>query len=225
VRSDEPDERVTLVPFGAQDLRLTDFPVLGDPAGATTQALAFDFDNNDTTGWTWIGGGWWAHDGKLRTSHMAGGAQGFKALLENVTCSDLQLEVDVTPPPPAGDAGVIFRVANPSIGADAYEGYYGGVSASGKQVILGRADGNGWTPLKIVARDIPPDKPTKLRVSAIGNRIDVHLDGEANPTISLTDDRYTSGQVGVRMYTTDNDRAESTFDNVRLAPLPDGAPH
>jgi hypothetical protein len=111
LRSDEPDERVTLVPFGAQDLRLTDFPVLGHSPGAINTALAFNFDANETTGWSWIGGGWWAHDGTLRTS-PTGGAPGFKALVEHFTCDDLRIEADITPPP-IGDAGVIFRVNKP----------------------------------------------------------------------------------------------------------------
>src|SRR5207248_569970 len=119
-RSTEPDERVTLVPFGAQDLRVTDFPTLGESASATVRPLTFTFDNNDTTGWSWIGGGWWARDGKLRAVRT-GGAPGYKALLENVTCMDVRLDADITPPP-TGDAGVIFRVGKASIGVDAYQG-------------------------------------------------------------------------------------------------------
>ena len=57
-------------------------------------------------------------------------------------------------------------------------------------------------------------------MTARGNRIEVRLNDEAAPIISLTDDRWTSGQAGVRMYTTDNDRAVSAFDNVRVTPLP-----
>ncbi|MGB7157953.1 MAG: hypothetical protein WBD40_07790, partial [Tepidisphaeraceae bacterium] len=117
-----------------------------------------------------------------------------------------------------------FRVSRPSIGPDAYEGYYAGISASANQVILGRADGKSWTPLKIINRLIPADKSTKLDVTAHGNRIEVRLNDDAAPIISLTDDQYTAGQAGVRMYTTDNDRAVSAFDNVRLSPLPAAAP-
>jgi hypothetical protein len=220
VRSNQPPERVTLVPFGAQDLRLTDFPVLGEPAGPIAQPLTFTFDTSDTAGWSWIGGGWWAHDGQLRTT-PTGGAPGFKALLENVTCGDVRLETDVTPPP-KGDAGVIFRVSKPSIGPDAYEGYYAGISASANQVLLGRADGKTWTPLKLVGHAIPADKSTKLTVTAIGDRIELRLGDETAPIATLADDHYSSGQLGVRMYSTDNDRAVSAFDNVRVTPLPHG---
>ena len=124
---------------------------------------------------------------------------------------------------PAGDAGVIFRVNKPSVGADSYEGYYAGISAGAGQVVVGRADGRTWTPLKSVPRDIPADRGTKLSVTAAGNRIEVRLNDEAEPVIAVTDDRWTAGQVGVRMYTTDNDRAVAAFDDVRVTPLPPAA--
>src|SRR5262249_22694353 len=160
---------------------------------------------------------WWVHDGKLRTT-PTGGVPGFKALVEKYTYADVRIEADVTPPP-TGDAGVIFRVRKPSIGADAYEGDYAGVSASGHQVRLGSADGNAWTPLKVVDRSIPAGEGTKLSIVAQGGSIEVRVNGETTPVISVSDDRWASGQVGVRMYTTDNDRAVSAFDNVRVTPL------
>ena len=124
-------------------------------------------------------------------------------------------------PPPVGDAGVIFRVRNASIGADAYEGYYAGVSATGNEVIVGRADGRSWTPLKIVRHPIPADRGTRIEVTARGNRIEVRLNGQPEPVMTVTDDTWKSGQVGVRMYTTDNDRAVSAFDEVRVTSLTD----
>jgi hypothetical protein len=57
-------------------------------------------------------------------------------------------------------------------------------------------------------------------VTARGSRIELRLNDEATPIISVVDDRWTSGQAGVRMYTTDNDRAVSAFDNVRVTPIP-----
>ncbi|HSV13568.1 MAG TPA: beta-L-arabinofuranosidase domain-containing protein, partial [Tepidisphaeraceae bacterium] len=216
VQSNERETRVTLVPFGAEDLRLTDFPILGEPAGAPPNPLTFPFDQNDTTGWTTIGGGWWVHDGRLRTTPN-GGAPGYKALLENLTCADVRIEADVTPPP-TGDAGVIFRVSKPSIGADAYQGYYAGISASGNQVILGRADGLTWTPLKIVPHVMSAERSTKLSVTAVGNGIEVRVNDETSPAIAIADDRWTTGQIGVRMFTSDNDHAISAFGNVRVIP-------
>jgi Beta-L-arabinofuranosidase, GH127 len=221
VQSDEPDERIALVPFGSAELRVTDFPVLGNPTRNIVESLSFNFDDDHSNAWSWIGGGWWTHRGKLRTT-PTGGAPGFKALLEGAEYADLLVQADVTPPP-VGDAGVIFRVSNPSIGADAYEGYYAGVSASSNQVMLGRADGKKWIPLKVVGHRIGADNSTTLRVTARGARIDVTLNDQAKPIISINDEKWLRGQVGVRMYTTDNDGAVSAFDNVnvtRLLPSP-----
>ena len=224
VRSTETEERVALVPFGAQDLRLTDFPVLGDTPSAPARdtPLTFTFDDNRTTGWSWFGGGWWAHDGKLRTT-ATGGVSGFKALIENLKVADLRIEADVTPPP-VGDAGLIFRVSKPSIGANAYQGYYAGVSASDRQVILGRADGRNWTPLKTVAYAIPPDASTRLSVTAVGSRIEVRINDETVPIMSVSDDTWREGQAGARIYTSANDQAVSAFDNMRVSPIDGVAP-
>jgi hypothetical protein len=221
VRSNEPLEQVTLVPMGSQDLRLIDFPVLGELKRDPAVSHTFPLDGRKLTGWSWFGGGWRIADGQLHTS-PTGGAPGFKALIENATFDDLRLEADVTPPP-TGDAGVIFRVNKPSIGPDAYEGYYAGVSAGGNEVILGRADGRTWTPLKTVKRAILPDKATMLSVTARGPQIEVRINNDADPIIAITDDRWTSGQAGVRMYTTDNDRAIAAFDNVRITRLSSAA--
>jgi hypothetical protein len=220
VQSSEPDERITLIPFGAEDLRLTDFPVLGDPRAPLSHPITFNFDTNETAGWSWIGGGWWVHDGKLRTT-FTGAAPGFKALIERVTCGDVRIEAEVTPPP-VGDAGVVLRVRKPSIGADAYEGYYAGVSSDSQQVILGRADGKNWTLLKIISHPIRrgDDQATKLKVTAIGDRIEVRINDEADPAIALSDDHFSdAGRVGVRVYCTDNDRAIAAFDNLTVTPV------
>jgi hypothetical protein len=221
VQSVEPVETITLLPFGALELRLTDFPVLGERARADNNALAFTFDDNTTTGWSWYGGGWWAHDGKLQLT--PGSTPGSKALVENFACQNLRMEAEVTPPP-KGDAGVVFRVSKPTIGADAYEGYYAGVSSSDNQIILGRASGKAWTPLKIVAHAIAPGRGTTLRVTAVGERIEVRVNDEKAPAISLTDATYVAGQAGVRVYTTDSDHMTAAFDNVRITPLPAAAP-
>ena len=217
VQSSEPEERMTLVPFGSEDLRLTDLPVLGKPRAAVLQPLVFTFDRNDTAGWSWIGGGWFARDGQLRTT-PGGGAPGAKVLVENVVCANVRCDADVTPPA-VGDAGIIFRVCNPSIGADAYQGYYAGISASSGQVVFGSADGKSWTLLKSAKRNIPVDKSTKLTVTANGDRIEIRLNSEPLTVISATDDHYSAGEVGLRVYSTDADRSVSAFDNIRISPI------
>ncbi|HZZ42630.1 MAG TPA: beta-L-arabinofuranosidase domain-containing protein [Tepidisphaeraceae bacterium] len=218
VQSAAPPQQITLIPFGSEDLRIADFPILANsPPAAKNKSLHFTFAKNTTTGWTWFGGGWYARDGKLHTSPN-GGAPGFKALLDNHTYSNLRFEADITPPP-TGDAGLIFRVTNPSIGPDAYQGYYAGISASAHNVVLGRADGKTWTPLKVVPHPIPAGQPTRLTVTAQDNQITLRLNDDPTPILSLSDDHYPSGQVGVRMYTTDKGQATSSFGNIHITPL------
>lgn len=217
VQSAETEERITLVPFGSEDLRVTDFPWLGDQEPIYPKLRSFNFDDNVTTGFSWIGGGWFVRGGQLRTTSN-GGLPGSKALVEEFAGADVKIESEVTPPA-SGDAGVIFRVNKASIGPDAYEGYYAGVSSSTGQVIVGRADGKTWTPLRLVKRDIAKDRATKLRVTARGAKIEVFIGNDPKPIVSLTDDRWTSGQVGVRMYSVDQDHADTAFDNVCITPM------
>ena len=75
--------------------------------------------------------------------------------------------------------------------------------------------------MKLVHHPIPSDKSTRLIATARGSRIEIYVNDESSPLIALTDDHITAaGQVGVRMYTTDNDRALSAFDNIHIVPLP-----
>lgn len=218
VQSAEPAERVTLLPFGALDLRLADFPVLGTPAAAAAKGVAFDFDKNDAAGWTWFGGGWWAHGGRFQTVSSVDGAPGLKALVENASFGDVQVEADVVAPP-KGDAGVLLRVGKASIGADAYEGYYAGISVSNGSVVFGKADGTRWLPLATVDRRFEAGKSYRLRVSGVGERFEVFVDNAARPLITADDATWKAGQVGLRMYTTDADKSIASFDNVRVQPL------
>ena len=50
--------------------------------------------------------------------------------------------------------------------------------------------------------------------------IEVRVDDEPAPIITATDPTWTAGQAGVRMYANDKDRANASFDNVRMVPLP-----
>ena len=90
-----------------------------------------------------------------------------------------------------------------------------------KHVVLGRADGRSWMPLKVVARTVPLDRATRLSVTARGNRIEVRVDDQSDPIISLADDTWTAGGAGVRMYTIDKERVAATFDDVRITPIPE----
>jgi hypothetical protein len=69
--------------------------------------------------WTTYGGSFAASSDALVGSNSIGG----KALI-NSNYENFLYEVDVTLPSTSGNAGLIFRVTNPSDGADAYNGYF-----------------------------------------------------------------------------------------------------
>nr|AIA90918.1 CAZy families GH43 protein [uncultured Stigmatella sp.] len=74
------------------------------------------------------------------------GITGPKAVARAAVFGDLAYEAKVRVND-TGDAGVIFRVSEAGIGADSYRGYYAGISAEKKQVVLGKAD-HRWLELK-----------------------------------------------------------------------------
>lgn len=59
---------------------------------------------------------------------------GDKALLKS-SYSNFTFEADITLTGDSGNAGLIFRVPNPSDGPDAYKGYYAGISTENNVVL------------------------------------------------------------------------------------------
>lgn len=99
----------------------------------------------------------------------------------------------------AGDAGIIFRVTEPSIGIDHYKGYYVGIEPSVKSVVIGKSD-NRWIPIAWQSAPVFADKDHHLRVEAKGSEIRVWLDHSAEPLISIHDESFTEGVIGVRSF-------------------------
>ncbi len=100
------------------------------------------FRSGDTSGWRFFGGSWGVTDGVLDDLN---GARGDKAVTGNPRWSDYIVETDLrlnADPADAlwGDAGIVFRVTDPSVGVDAYDGYYLGIGSEGSVLLLGRAN-------------------------------------------------------------------------------------
>ena len=219
VTSDEPEQTVTLVPFGAQTLRVTAFPYLGKPAVAA-DTFAPDFADTDAPGWVAYGGGWYVQDHALHAASNAGsggfGTAGVKDVAPATDFADLTYAADVTPTR-SGDAGLIFRVSRPAIGANAFDGYYAGVSPAEHRVVLGRcsAADNQWTELATAPFAGPADRPVHLRVVAVGPSIRLFVGDETRPALTVTDDTFARGSVGVRQYTTDPKATRAAWANLR----------
>jgi hypothetical protein len=190
LESNVPLEKIKLVPFGSQMLRITDFPVLGEPAKPLTE-WNDRFAAGKIDDWLIYRGGYLS-DSALRL------VKGAKAVVNAVQLTDLRLNATLQVGD-TGDAGIIFRVTEPSIGVDHYRGYYVGIDAAARAVIIGKAD-NRWTEITRKSAPILASQPHTLRVEARGDKLQVWLDDNETALLTINDASHTSGTVGVRSY-------------------------
>ena len=214
VASDSPLENVVLVPFGAQHMRISWFPYLGTPAPATG-SFTENFDSTWAQRWTVFGGNWSARDRALGT--VPASANGAKALAMATAFTNLVFEADVTAGP-EGDAGLIFRVTKPDIGADAYCGYYAGISPKSSRVMLGYAS-NAWHEIAGAPLNVPANQRTHIKVEALGSHLKVFVAGSDQPAIDIHDDHFSSGMIGVREYCADEKKSVSSFTGLSAQEL------
>ena len=167
-----------------------------------TMLVKDNFDDRDTVGWRTYGGSFSASEGRYTTAPSPGG----KALLDT-NFTDFVQDADLTLRSTRGDAGVVFRVTQPSTGPDSYRGYYAGVTAAGR-VVLGKAS-DGWT--QLATATISSGSQHHVRVEAVGSTIRVYVDDLATPRITVTDTSYASGANGVRVFNTG-----AAFDNFAI---------
>jgi glycosyl hydrolase family 43 len=161
-----------------------------------------NFADGNALGWRTFGGTWSVSGGQYRTTASYGG----KSLLDD-NHVNATWDADVTVTSGVGDAGLVFRATSLATGADAYRGYYAGITPAGR-VILGRAD-NNWTQLGAASLPIVAGQRYHLRVQATGSTIKVYVDNLTTPKITVTDATYASGASGVRVY-----NAAAAFDNI-----------
>jgi hypothetical protein len=213
---DQADEKVTLVPFGAQTLRVTAFPWVGRP-DAVPWAYRCDFRDTDAPGWVSYGGSWDVENHQWFAPQGAGTA-GVKAIATDTDYADFIYDADVAPAG-LGDTGLIFRVTRPSIGDNAFNGYYVGIYPHDGQIVLGKcsADDNGWTPLAHGKLGVQAGVPIHLRVVAVGAEIRVFAGNGANPVLRVTDSTFARGAIGVRRYSTTANDVRAGFANVAVS--------
>ena len=89
----------------------------------------------------------------------------------------------------SGNAGLIFRVSKPDIGADAYCGYYVGINARNSQVLLGFAD-NSWHELARAPMTFVANTFYHLKVQAVGPRLRIFVNGSDKPAIDISDNHF-----------------------------------
>ncbi|NOU98852.1 DUF1080 domain-containing protein [Paenibacillus sp. LMG 31457] len=170
-----------------------------------------NFDDRNADGWTTYGGVWSAASGAFTVIN----GEGYKAVANDTHFQNFTYEADVSmsASPDLANAGVIFRVSNPTIGTDNLQGYYAGITLAGR-VQLGRLD-NNWTELANNAvPSISVDTVYRLKVVAAGPKIDVYVNNML--VASAVDSTFTEGAIGVRTY-----KANATFDNIRVTETED----
>ena len=205
-------ETITLVPFGTQMLRVTNFPVIGTPQPPAAM-FRDSFAQGNFLGWVPYGGGWFVNGGALHAASNPGtGVAGVKAVAAAAQFANFTYDATVSVGG-QGDAGLLFRLTNPGIGPNSFNGYYVGISAEHGQVVLGKANGD-WTQLASAPMGITADTPYHLRVQANGAHLQVFVEGMQTPLLVVDDTDYATGSIGVRHYNTDSSRTDAAFSGI-----------
>lgn len=141
--------------------------------------------------WTPYGGTWAVNSG---SDYTVTSGSGNKSLVQSATFTDGAITMDMSVGA-GGDAGFVFRVSNPSVGVNAYNGYYAGVSSSGA-VMLGKVSGGVYTSLGSGSATV--SGWVHMRVEASGSLIKVYVGNMTTPVITATDSTFATGTLGLR---------------------------
>ncbi|MDR1416077.1 MAG: glycoside hydrolase family 127 protein [Prevotellaceae bacterium] len=209
VKTQEPVEEVTFVPYGSNTLRATCFPYIGQKKLPTSFSENFTSGQN---GWVHYGGSFYVEGEKYVATNIEGGNPCSKSVYPAAFFSDFIYDARVQVNS-NGDGGLLFRASRLSFGPDEYSGYYVGISSNNKKVELGKANGQ-WSSLKTESMAISANQWYQVRVVAKESNIKVYVDDMATPKIDFDDSSFASGCVGVRSY-----QALAQWDNISVTSL------
>ncbi|MBA3310661.1 MAG: glycoside hydrolase family 43 protein [Nocardioidaceae bacterium] len=116
----------------------------------------------------------------------------------------------------SGDRGVglLFRTTAAGVGFDAQRGYFAGIVPRRRCVVLGAMDGSRFVQFAEAPYDVDTDQLQTLLVEAVGDAINVSVDGSAG-SISHHDASHPIGSVGLRVVNT-----HARFESLTVQPLP-----
>lgn len=175
------------------------------PADGKQQATLYtDTFATGASDWVPFGGKHTVIDGH----YVIEGGSGDKALQSRKSFRDLAYSCDIAMGA-GGDCGIIFRVTNPTIGTDSYNGYYAAIDVAGRRIVLGRAS-NNWTVIGATPYPVQPNAVYNLKVIAVGSKINVYVNGQLQ--ISAVDGTFSEGGIGVRVY-----NATGAFSNLHVS--------
>lgn len=202
VESSAQTEEITLTPFGSENIRISNFPVIGTPTPPKKQ-FQENFNQATIKDWLIYGGSWFIKDGAIHSASNKGswgyGIHGSKAIASGTQFDDLSYEATIRLNSKEGNAGLLFRVTDAVIGPDAYNGYYLGIDAAGS-IQLGKSIDQKWILLASQIQKLSIGITYKVRIEARGSAINVYFNEETKPLISVKDNSFKSGAIGIRAY-------------------------
>lgn len=152
-------------------------------------------------GWTVYGGRWATAAGGVGVAVAAD--FGAKLVRQLPPFADGSVEFDLRFNSQVGsgtNAGVVLRVQNAGVGADAFDGYEISLASDGRSLTLGRHQQN-FASLQTAALVVSPLQWQHLRVVLNGGHIQAYLNGSTTATIDYTDAHpLPSGSVGLRTW-------------------------
>jgi xylan 1,4-beta-xylosidase len=156
------------------------------------------FDTNFSPDWNYSDGSWAIQSGQASINGSG------KKLMGNIGWTDYTVEADVTYVN-ALNAGIIFRVSNPSIGGanndpglgtDFLQGYFVGIYSN--SVTLGKQN-YSWAVLKVAAGTYSINTKYHIKIVTLGANIKVYVTDMVTPKIDYTDPSpFINGKVGLR---------------------------
>ena len=193
------------------------------PAGEPANRFGGHF-RDSFEGHTWDDWVFYGHNGCIRVAggYMSLGVKppwgkvdhyrsGEKALVRGRGWADATIQARVYIQKGQRDAGILFRVREPSLGYDAQKGYFAGIIPGTRKVVLGKTDGRRWQELALVDHPVAAKRWYTLRVEVENDSIRVLVDGETR--IAVTDPDHPRGMVGVRVVD-----SQARFDDFQVAP-------
>ena len=184
-------------------------------AAAGLLPYAAPFGAGTDAGWIDYGGAWSVQGGAL---WVAADGDGDKAVAGATNWTDYALAAGVALMTP-GRAGLLVRVSDPDIGANALGGYYIGLDTADGSLFVGRADGE-WATL--AQARLPGGIATgawfHITVRVRGSDLTATARpavGTGTPvTLRVSDTHFPAGAIGVRA-----DHALAAWRNVEARPI------
>lgn len=124
----------------------------------------------------------------------------------------IQVDIDFEGDSNARDAGILFRMSQPSVGYDAQKGYITSLIPRVGLLVFGKTDGKKWTELARKSVTIDAAIPQRLKVEMIGE--DITIQHQGHVILNVKDGTYPTGGVGLRVVD-----AAATFKNLAIMPL------